>query len=178
MNVPAGTGDWFGGWEGATPSQGEKYSNTDATSGRMVDLIEQRRPAIMLCHWPGMYCNGEKEGFHDFQRVVMALNKRFAEQTVWMKVSEIGNYWAAKGLTQMKASETSVEFDAPIPCQDFTVTIPANPVSNLVLTSDDAVKKLYSVSSRASLNKHTYFNDSGMTTVCLDLPRGKSVLQL
>ena len=67
MNVPAGTGDWFGGWQGANPSQGHLYSNEDATGGRMVELIKKGQPAVMLCHWPGLYSNGSHEGFEHFR---------------------------------------------------------------------------------------------------------------
>jgi hypothetical protein len=53
VNVPAGTGDWFGGWDGSLESNPDKYCNKDATTGRMVELIERGEPAVMLCHWPG-----------------------------------------------------------------------------------------------------------------------------
>ncbi len=42
------------------------------SEGKMVELIERRQPAVMLCHWPGMYSNGTREGFDAFQRVVEA----------------------------------------------------------------------------------------------------------
>ena len=103
MNIPAGTGDWFGGWDGDDTPQPQLYSNADATSGRMVELVERNEPAIMLCHWPGMYCQGTKQGFHDFQGVVTALHGRFSSRTQWMKLSEIGRYWAARQLTKIEA---------------------------------------------------------------------------
>ena len=55
VSVPAGTGDWFGGWDGDSKPDGHRYANHDATSGRMVELIERGEPAVMLCHWPGLY---------------------------------------------------------------------------------------------------------------------------
>src|SRR5690606_7047222 len=73
VNVLAGTGDWFGGWDGYETCQDERYVSMDGMSGRMVELIEQQQPAVMLCHWPGMYCNGALTGFRAFQRVVDAL---------------------------------------------------------------------------------------------------------
>src|SRR5690606_11934131 len=80
VNVPAGTGDWYGGWDGDIPSQGHRYANEDATSGRMVELIERGDPAVMLCHWPGLYSHGTKEGFKDFQKVVIALERRYKDR--------------------------------------------------------------------------------------------------
>ena len=33
VNVPAGTGDWFGSWDGDQKSKGFRYANRDATDG-------------------------------------------------------------------------------------------------------------------------------------------------
>ncbi len=68
VNVPAGTGDWFGGWDGASKSEGHRYCNADATDGRLVQLIQHQQPAVMLCHWPGLYGNGSEVGFQHFNR--------------------------------------------------------------------------------------------------------------
>jgi len=102
VNVPAGTGDWFGGWQGVREPEPARYANDDATAGRLVDLIMRGQPAVMLCHWPGMYCNGTKNGFHAFKRVVEALERRFSDRTIWMKPSEMARYWAAKELTVLR----------------------------------------------------------------------------
>lgn len=123
VNVPAGTGDWFGGWDGVTVSQGEKYCNADATSGRMVDLILRRQPAIMLCHWPGMYCNGAETGFRQFQHVVQAIRGRFGQQTTWMKVSEIARYWAAKYFVRFAADAGRCSLQSRFACPEFTFSV-------------------------------------------------------
>ncbi len=39
MNVLAGTGDWFGGWDGDEQPLPDLYCNRDATKGKMVELI-------------------------------------------------------------------------------------------------------------------------------------------
>ena len=39
VSVLAGTGDWFGGWDGDETSQPEKYANDAATRGRMASSI-------------------------------------------------------------------------------------------------------------------------------------------
>ena len=77
VNVPACTGDWFGGWDGDRKSEGDRYANHDATSGRLVELIKRGEPAVMLCHWPGMYTQGTKQGFAAFKKVVKALAARY-----------------------------------------------------------------------------------------------------
>ncbi len=178
VNVPAGTGDWFGGWDGAEKSDGSKYSNDDATSGRMVELIEQGRPAVMLCHWAGLYGNGDPQGFRDFQKVVVALEKRFKDQTLWMKVSEIGRYWAAKGLTKLQTVGNTIQLDAPFACDNFTLRVDGRVASKVVHRAGDAMQELRSVSTLASLNSGQYLGQESSSVVCVDLPRGRSELSL
>ena len=113
MNVPAGTGDWFGGWQGDRTPEPDRYANADASSGRMVELIERGEPALMLCHWPGMYSSGAKTGFQAFQKVVLAFNGRFRDQTQWMKLSEIARYWAAKELTEIRKTDAGLSPSTP-----------------------------------------------------------------
>lgn len=187
MNVLAGTGDWFGGWDGAEQSRGSLYSNEDATSGRMVELIEKRQPAIMLCHWPGMYCGGSKEGFHDFQEVVIALEKRFANQTLWMKVSEIARYWAAKELTRISATNNAVQLAAPFACPAFTLSLPGRFSKVIVAKSgrreshqSDTVEKiaLRSVQSLTALQPGCFFQSEDRCISCFDMPAGRTDLEL
>jgi hypothetical protein len=178
VNVPAGTGDWFGGWDGAEWSDGSKYSNDDATTGRMVELIEQRRPAVMLCHWAGLYGNGDPQGFRDFQKVVVALNKRFKDQTLWMKVSEIGRYWTAKELTKVQTLGRSIMLDAPFACTNFTLRVDGLPASKIVFQAGGDMRELRSVSTLASLSEGQFLQDKSNVVACFHLPRGKSELTL
>ena len=190
VNVPAGTGDWFGGWEGAAESQGQKYCNEDATSGRMVELIEQRRPAVMLCHWPGMYCGGSLAGFHDFQQVVTRLDGRFSKETIWMKVSEIGRYWAAKELTRIRAAKAHISFHAPFSCPDFTLRIQGGSkrqgaIGALRIESGEnsgrdgvQVQELERVSEQSLLKAGTFFESQEGCLACFHLQKGASVLKV
>jgi hypothetical protein len=177
VNVPAGTGDWFGGWDGAETSQGNKYATADASAGRMVELIEQRRPAVMLCHWGGMYCNGDPQGFRDFQQVVMALDKRFKDQTLWMKVSEIGRYWAAKELTKLSWNGRTLQLNAPFACPNFTLRIAGESIAKIVHRAGAAAQELRPVSTLASLNSGQAHHTPNSTVACFDLPQGVSELQ-
>ncbi len=177
-NVPAGTGDWFGGWDGVLPSQGDRYANEDATRGRMVELIEQGRPAIMLCHWPGMYCGGSLEGYRDFQRVVLALNRRFQDETVWMKVSEIGRYWTAKRLTKIQRHGNTVRLNAPFSCPNFTLRLPSERVSRITLRTGDVAEQLSSVSSLPAIAAGMFHYVDGEYTVCFPLSKGESRIEL
>jgi hypothetical protein len=179
VSVPAGTGDWFGGWTGDDPSQGERYCNEDATEGRMVELIERGAPAVMLCHWPGMYCHGAKHGFEDFKAIVNALHERFAEQTLWMKLSEIARYWAAKELTHVRREGNVAEFDAPLATSRFTVRIASVPKSSPPqLVRQLQPQPLREVSRREQLVPGTFYREADAVEVCWDLEAGTTQLHL
>ncbi len=179
VNVLAGTGDWFGGWDGFETSQGELYSNREATTGRMVELIEQRQPAVMLCHWPGLYCNGSLAGYRDFQNVVEALHARFADQVLWMKLSEIGRYWTAKELTNIEVSEKEIQLRAPFACNGFTLRIRGQNFAKLAVRQPDGeVQELRSVSTLPSLNSGSFVQLDDQCILCFELSKGSSRLLL
>lgn len=178
VNVPAGTGDWFGGWQGDTPSQPDLYANEDATAGRMVELIERGQPALMLCHWPGIYSNGTKEGLKSFQRVVLSLRARFADRTVWMKLSEIARYWAAKELTAIARGPEGIAFDAPFACPKFTLRIAGPIAAPPKLTSNGAIAPLTETGDARSLDAGKWLRTNDGTLVCFDLPKGKSTITI
>jgi hypothetical protein len=179
MNIPAGTGDWFGGWDGDEKCQAELYANADATSGRMVELIEHGKPAVMLCHWPGLYCHGSKQGFLDFQKVVLALHERFSNRVAWLRLSEIGRYWAAKELTETRAAnDRVVSMNAPLSCADFTVRIRMRRGKPPILHFGDTMQQLKEVNSPELLARSTYWSSDDETIACFDLPQGQSRLVL
>ncbi|QEF97964.1 hypothetical protein Mal15_20100 [Stieleria maiorica] len=180
MNVPAGTGDWFGGWEGVKESQPDLYCTPDATSGRMVELIERGEPAVMLCHWPGMYCNGTKSGFEAFKRVVTSLASRYGDQTLWLKVSEIGRYWAAKEMAKLTQHDTgSIAIEAPLACEDFTISMDAASITKApTLTHAGKTTTLNEVASVSRLQSGTFARTDGKLIVCLDLAKGTSQLKV
>lgn len=183
VNVPAGTGDWFGGWDGDRKSEGERYCNRDATGGRMVELIERGQPAVMLCHWPGLYGNGSEEGLQQFQQVVMALEQRYADQTRWMKISEIGRYWAAKELTKIQSNGSTVQLSAPLACRDFTLRLkaadgPLPSAGKVLCRAGGELRMLSETSSRSGLTAGHYWRDAKDIVVCFDLTRGQNTLAL
>ncbi|WP_372721315.1 hypothetical protein [Novipirellula sp.] len=177
VNVPAGTGDWFGGWQGDSLSEPDRYCNAAATSGRMVELIGRRQPAVMICHWPGMYSNGSEEGFRSFQRVVGSLASRFADDTIWMKVSEIARYWAAKQLTAISRVGNRLTLTAPFAAERFTLQIDggSGPVS---LQQGNDRTQLREATHRSTLDAGTWIANDQKLVACFDLPKGTSELVL
>ncbi len=178
LNIPVGTGDWFGGWDGDETPQPDLYATADAASGRMVELIEAGRPAIMLCHWPGLYCHGSKRGFHAFQRVTTALAQRFSRQTLWMKLSDVGRYWAAKELTSLALDDGSaVVIDAPLACRDFTIRVPRRLSKPPTLHHGDAVQPLREVRAAEQLEASTVLARDAEFIACFPLAAGASRLE-
>jgi thioredoxin-related protein len=49
-----------------------------------------------------------------FSRVVLALRRAHRNETLWMKVSEIARYWAAKDLTRIRKRAGRVTLNAPL----------------------------------------------------------------
>lgn len=172
VNIPAGTGDWFGGWQGDLAPDGPRYCNSDATNGRLVELIKDQEPGVFLCHWPGMYSNGTKEGFRQFQGVVTAINSRYRDQTMWMKLTEIARYWAAKGLTSIKRSERSLSLAAPFAAPGFTLRIANVPQAVPQLKTAQATLPLKRVTNARDLQPGTWIEDKADVVICFDLPKG------
>jgi hypothetical protein len=176
MNVLAGTGDWFGGWDGDEEPQPDLYCNRDATSGKMVELIQRNEPAVMLCHWPGMYTQGTKQGFHAFQQVVLSLHQRFADRLLWMKPSEMARYWAAKELTRIQASGNQCALVAPFACPQFTLRVDSAFTAPPTIRCGDQRQTLREVTSAAQLASGTWLRDGHSTVLCFDLPKGSSTI--
>lgn len=175
VNVPAGTGDWFGGWDGARAVEADRYADVEATSGRMVELIESRRPAVMLCHWPGLYCNGGEDGFAAFRRIVQSLHSRFADETQWMKVSEMARYWAAKELSTLTPSGDRLAIDSPVACPAFTLRVKRTAAAPLRHEAGET-QRLEEVADRTKLKSGTWCRLGDETLICIDLPAGSSAL--
>jgi hypothetical protein len=172
VSVPAGTGDWFGGWEGDKEPEGFRYASADASDGRMVELIERGEPAVMLCHWPGLYTHGTRRGYAHFQQVVLALAGRYRDQTQWMKVSEIARYWAARSLTQIRRAGNRFTLTAPFASDQFTVRTAATGSSAPALEHTGKPIPLSEVNQRGDLKPGTWIREQDDVVICFDLPRG------
>jgi hypothetical protein len=176
VSVSAATGDWFGNWDGDSEPQGARYANRDASGGRLVELIERGEPAIMLCHWPGLYSHGTKKGFADCRQVILALESRFRDRTIWMKIGEIARYWAAKELTRIERNGAQVTLVAPFASPRFTMKITGIAGTQPKLTQNGQVSLLNEVSQLRDLKSGTWLRQQANSIVCFDLPKGRSQL--
>jgi hypothetical protein len=169
------TGDWFGGWDGLEKGTVDQFITPDLKGGRLPQVIDKGEPAILVCHWPGIYYNGEHYGLHVFQEVVRRLNERY-DNTLWMKLSEIARYWAAKELTAISMTSQGFELNAPWSCPAYTLEVPPTKGPVQHQTASGAATVLREVKSERQLESGTVFRNDGKQVVCFDLQKGKNLL--
>jgi len=176
VSVIGCTGDWTGGWDNTEPEGADQFITADLKAGRMVDVITRGEPAMMVCHWTGIHWDGEEKGFKVFQEVVRRLHARF-DNLLWMKLSELSRYWAAKELTRIERSGGAIKFQAPYGCPEFTVAV-AGPIQKApMLRSGNEAKALESVSGQVQLRSNTWCVQGDRVLCCFDLKRGASTIE-
>lgn len=176
VSVIGCTGDWTGGWDNVEPAGVDRFIDADLETGRMVDVINNGEPAMMVCHWTGIHWNGEEKGFKVFQEVVTRLHQRF-EHLIWMKLSELSRYWAAKELTHILTQAASVQFRAPFACPDFTLSCDKpSPGQPHFQANGGAPRPLQQVASRLHLKSGTWTEEGDAMIACVNLPKGSSTL--
>jgi hypothetical protein len=141
-----------------------------------VEVITRGEPACLVCHWTGIYFNGEEVGFRVFQEVVRRVHARF-DNLVWMKLSEISRYWAAKELTRIRRHEQQVEFHAPFAAPDFTIEIFNPPAGQPRLQHGSTMQALEETSQPGLLRSGRFLRQNNKLIACFDLPRGISELR-
>lgn len=172
------TGDWFGGWDGLELGTVDQFITEDGRGGRLPEVIRRAEPAVMVCHWPGIYCNGGREGFRIFQEVVRRLEASF-DYLHWMKLSEIARYWAAKELTAIRVEADLITFRAPFACPGFTIDIKRPGPSPVEIRASVEGPALARVATPLDLKPGTWTTDAeGGVSACFDLPRGPSSLEI
>ena len=171
------TGDWFGGWDGLTPGHVDQFITADFKGGRLPEVINRQEPAILVCHWPGIYYNGDEVGFDIFKEVVARLEAGY-DNLIWMKLSDIARYWAAKELTAISRQADAVLFDAPFECAGFTVQMASTSKAAPVLVVNGRKQPFSQVRSLLELKPGTWNLKPDGMAVCFDLPKGKSELRV
>lgn len=171
------TGDWFGGWDGLNPGSADLFITEDLSEGRLVEVIDKGEPAVLVCHWPGIYYNGEEIGFNIFKEVVRRVHDRY-DHLIWMKLSEIARYWATKELTHIEKSDHTVTFRAPFAASDFTVDVADRSMQPPQLTTGNKPLPLREVNRPRELVSGTWLRHADGLTVCFDLSKGTTELRV
>jgi hypothetical protein len=171
------TGDWFGGWDGLEPGTVDQFITQDLKGGRLPEVIDKGEPAVLVCHWPGIYFNGDEIGFNIFKEVVRRLDERY-DNLIWMKNSEIARYWAAKELTRMEKAEDGVHFHAPFACPGFTIEVEHAGRQPPTIEHQQSQTQLKQATSLTDIRPGTWTKSGKLLTACLDLPKGRSLLHI
>jgi hypothetical protein len=132
---------------------------------------------LLLAHWTGIYFNGQELGFRIFQEVVRRLHARF-DHLLWMRLSEVARYWAAKELTRVGHDGNVISFRAPFACPEFTVRAEAAGDRRPKLRVDQETAELKEVSGPLKLSPGSWCREGTKVTVCFALPKGASQLEL
>ncbi len=164
------TGDWFGGWDGLNPGDADRFITEDGRAGRLVEVIGSEEPALLVCHWPGIYYNGEKIGFNIFKTVVNRLDQYY-DNLYWMKLTDIASYWAAKEYTVIDKTPSGIQLQAPFACKDFTFTS-ALEMQQPMMVFDGKKESLTRVDNRSQLTTNTWAKDNGVNYYCVNLSVG------
>ena len=186
VNVPSCTGDWFGGWTGIDYGEEaagvDRLITADGQNGRMVEVIDAGAPASMLCLWPGMYCNGNEVGYRIFQGAVKRLNAHYGKRVVWMKLSEMARYWAAKELTKLvRRDHGAVQLTAPYAAPGYSLEIESkNQTAPKLFIGEERKSADLSEAqdSQIGLSNHKWRRSEGSVEICFDLPKGVSIIEL
>jgi hypothetical protein len=169
------TSDWFGGWDGLSPGSADLMLTRDLTGGRLVQVIERGEPAILVCHWPGIYFNGQEIGFDIFKQVVARLHQKY-DHLLWMKLSEIARYWAAKELTHIERKDRRVTLRAPFASRQFTLQVSGRTSKPPRLVAAGREIALKQVSKPLDIAAGAWHATDRGLTVCFDLPKGSTTL--
>jgi hypothetical protein len=166
------TGDWFGGWDGLVRGSVDQFITEDGKGGRLPQVIAAGEPAILVCHWPGIYFNGERVGFNIFKAVVKRLHNTY-DHLLWMKQSEIARYWVAKELTRIDKTETGLALKAPYACPAFTVRVARPAAGAVTVVTGGKPQALAEVRKALDLKTGTWVKDKDTLSICFDLPKGE-----
>jgi len=174
------TGDWFGSWDGLQTCETDKYIAADLRGGRLPQVIARGEPAVLVCHWAGIYSNGDETGFRAFRDVVHRLKAAY-DNLQWMKLSEIARYWAAKELTEIETTDRGLILRAPYAAPQFTVRFSTprllNPQAHApkIMHAGKPIA-LTEVKKLLQLTNNTWLREENTLVVCFDLPKGETTI--
>jgi hypothetical protein len=177
VSIVACTGDWTGGWDCVPPEGADRFITADGQTGRLVEVIQRGEPTLLLAHWTGVYFNGAETGFKIFQEVVHRLHARF-DHLLWMKLSELARYWAARELTRIERQGNTLSLRAPFACPEFTLRCAAPPTARPRVRSGQATRPLTEVRGPHKLLPGTWCREGDSLTACFGLTKGDSQLEL
>jgi hypothetical protein len=173
VSIIACTGDWTGNWDASRQPEPDRFITPDLASGRLVEVIGRGEPACLLAHWTGIHHNGHELGFRAFQEVVRRLEARY-DNLLWMKLTDLARYWAAKELTGITREKTQLVFAAPFECPAFTVRVKSPGKPPLAQRRNGNSTPLREVPRLKDLTPGAWTRHGDALVISIDLPAGNS----
>jgi hypothetical protein len=166
-------GDWFGA-TGYDESNPDLFITEDLQKGRLPAVLKAELPCIMTGHWPCFYVN-DQIGFKVLKTVKRRLDAYDPDHTKtrWMKTSEIGHYWMARQLSDIRAQGNRVQIVTQFPAANFTLAV-AGAAKRAKVNDTD----LRQVQSRRDFRSGAFLVEGGQTFAAFDLTVGDTTLTI
>lgn len=173
-SIMGGTSDWFGA-TGYGTSNPDFFITEDLKGGRIPAVLAAERPCVLVGHWPCFYANGEI-GFRVLKEVKRRLDALDPDgmRTIWMKNSEIGHYWMARTLSDLRVEDGGrVRVETAFPAKDFTLRL--GTAAKRVVVNGVVLRE---VRSRRDFRGGTFLVEGRETFVAFDLAAGRTALAI
>ena len=156
----------------------DQFITEDLKGGGLPEVIDKGEPAILVCHWPGIYFNGEEVGFKIFQEVVRRMHARY-DHLIWMKLGEIARYWAAKELTRISRQGNRVVLNAALCRAAIHGPLEGRRTAAAeILCEWGDIHAGRDAKPCVSTERRLVSTDGDDLTICFDLPKGQSVVEV
>lgn len=171
-------GDWFGatGYDVADP---DLFITKDLQGGRLPVVLANECPCVLVGHWPCFYVN-EQIGFKVLKEVKRRLDAYDPDRTrtLWMKNSEIGHYWMARQLSELRVQEDAkgqqciIRITTKYPTDNFTLKVHDWAAHRARVNGTD----LRQVKSQRDFRSGVFLVEGKETCVAFDLPIGETIV--
>src|SRR3954447_2942252 len=109
--------------------------SADGRAGRLAELADAREWLTLVCHWQTLCSEGSREGLRALDLAAGRLAQAHGPRLLWLTLGEIARYRAASaGCTidvHRSAHGWEIALDSAFACPDFTISLPAEELSNV-----------------------------------------------
>jgi hypothetical protein len=116
-------------------------------------------------------------GFNILKEIKKRLDQKY-DNLIWMKLSEIARYWAARQLTSLTAEKGKIIIKAPYSCSGFTLKVSSGIKNAKIKSGTGDPVPLTRVKSSRELVSNTFFPDKAGSLICFNLGKGTSEILL
>ncbi|HEU5318391.1 MAG TPA: hypothetical protein VFX49_19925 [Chloroflexota bacterium] len=179
-------GDHTGSWTGYGEADPDRYITEDLQGGRLVQVIGNGDPCILVSHWQGFYGmhDDDRRGFRALQIVVDRLRQLdpWGERTVWRKTSEITTYSCMRALAKVDVAASDdgsigVKLDLPLRMPELTLRLTGLGAGRERRVCVDG-RPLDRAASRAAFRSGTYVLEEDALLLAFDPAARRSVVEL